>query len=96
MGWGFGVFNCNAGEHLNKRIKCMEFGVTNMGEDRFVSIMRNTRVKQFHYPDQMLRKSQEVVCSACNEIGHRRNNKHCPMHPDNIHFDLSDSDEECI
>lgn len=35
MNWGYGMFSCTASEHLNKRIKCMEFGETNLKTDRF-------------------------------------------------------------
>ena len=94
LDWGYGYFNCNAGEHLNKRIKCMEFGVTNLGMDRFLCIIRHMRVKQFYHPDQILYQSKEIRCQACNEIGHNRKNKNCPLHPDHVDIYFSDSDED--
>ena len=94
LGWGYGVFNCNGGEHLNKRIKCMEFGETNLKSDRFAKIMRNMRVKQLYYPDNLFTKGNEISCSACHEVGHNKKNKHCPMHPENIHLEFSDSDSD--
>ena len=33
LNWGYRYFNCNGSEHLNKWIKCMEFGVTNLKDD---------------------------------------------------------------
>ena len=35
LNWGYGYFNTNSGEHLNKRIKTMEFDCTNMDSNRF-------------------------------------------------------------
>ena len=54
LNWAYGYFNCNGSEHLNKRIKCMEFGVTNLKDDRLYCIMHHLRVKQFYYPRKML------------------------------------------
>ena len=94
LNWGYGYFNCNAGEHLNKRVKCMEFGATNLGDDRFICIMRQMRVKQLHEPQEIFRNSIEVRCTVCHEIGHNRKNKNCPLHPDRVEIYFSDSDDE--
>ena len=37
--WGYGIFSCTAGEHLNKRIKVMEMERTNMDKNRFEVIV---------------------------------------------------------
>ena len=94
MNWGYGIFSCTASEHLNKRIKCMEFGDTNMKKDRFATIIQKLRVKQLHFPEQMIRNKKSIVCSACHEVGHNRKNKHCPLHESNISIHFSDSEDE--
>ena len=94
LNWGYGYFNCNGGEHLNKRIKCMEFDVTNMKEDRFVNIMKHMRVKQFFYPDQTVEDHRIIRCQACKEIGHNKKNKSCPFHPQQVQMYFSDTDDE--
>ena len=94
LNWGYGYFNCNGGEHLNKRIKCMEFGSTNLQSDRFSCIVRSMRVKQIHHPEQILHKITEKTCSACMEVGHNKKNKNCPMHPSRLTIDFSESEEE--
>ena len=94
LGWGYGYFNCNGGEHLNKRIKAMEYGVTNMKDDRFMVIMRFMRVKQFFYPEQLLPSSRDMTCSACKQKGHNKKNKNCPLHPSQVQLDFSDTDDE--
>ena len=65
MHWGYGYFNCNGGEHLNKRIKCMEFGETNMKEDRFCIIVRNLRVKQLHRVSNQIATKWGGVSKIC-------------------------------
>ena len=46
MDWGYGTFNCNAGEHLNKQIKSLEFDSSNLQDDRFIQIVRSFRLRQ--------------------------------------------------
>ena len=94
LGWGYGYFNCNAGEHLNKRIKSMEFDVTNMNDNRFSMIMRFMRVKQFHYPEELMPSNRDMTCSACKQKGHNKKNKNCPLHPSQVQLDFSDTDDE--
>ena len=95
MEWGYGMFSCTASEHLNKRIKCMEFGETNLKDNRFATIIQRIRVKQLHFPDHITKKKKNIVCSACHEIGHNRKNKQCPLHATNITIEFSDSEDEC-
>ena len=47
FGWGYGVFCCHAGEHLNKIIKTFEMTETNLDTRRFHTIVHLMRVKQF-------------------------------------------------
>ena len=68
MSWGYGYFSCNGGEHLNKRTKCMEFSETNLNDERFCTITRNLRVKQFHYPENLLPSKTTITCQAYQEI----------------------------
>ena len=72
----------------------MEFGVTNLKDDRFYCIMHHLRVKQFHYPQKMLQIKKQFRYRACNEIGHNKKNKNCPLHPDHVELYFSESDED--
>ena len=94
LGWGYGYFNCNAGEHLNKRIKQLEFSCTNLNQDRFKTIMQTLRVKQFYFTDGVLKEKKDVTCSACKIPGHNRKNKSCPLHPSQPEPYFSDSETE--
>lgn len=94
LGWGYGYFNCNAGEHLNKLIKTQEIDCTNLDQNRFLTIIRNLRVKQFYYPDGIFSKNM-VKCSRCQQPGHNKRNKNCPEHPDQPRLnDFADSEDE--
>ena len=79
--WGYGMFSCNAGQHLNKVIKIMEIGHTNFSPDRFETIVRNFRIKQFYYAKAIIPLENKKVCSSCHQVGHNKKNKACPMHP---------------
>ena len=93
FGWGYGVYSCNAGEHLNKIIKTMELTSTNMNNQHFEKIIRNLRIKQFVYPSTIIpRPESTITCGACKETGHNRRNKTCRMHE--IHPDITFSDSE--
>ena len=94
FGWGYGVFSCNAGEHLNKIIKTFEMTETNLNANRFKKIIRNIRIKQFIYPESIIPTKTEVKCSACNEIGHNRKNKSCRLHKSHPDIIFSDSENE--
>ena len=92
--WGYGVFSCNAGEHLNKRIKIMEIEHTNLDKNRFETVMRNLRIKQFHYSETVFPSKTEITCSTCHQKGHNRKNKSCPMHPSQPQLIFEESDIE--
>ena len=96
FGWGYGYFSTNAGEHLNKRIKFYELSETNLDENRFYTVIHLIRTKQLEYTECILATKREVRCSACNEHGHNRKNKSCPLHPSHpqIEFEESDDNEE--
>ena len=89
FGWGYGMFCCNAGEHLNKRIKVFEVSETNMDQNRFVTVVKLIRMKQFVFTDSIMQNKVTVTCSACKQHGHNRKNKSCPLHPSHptIEFD---------
>lgn len=95
LGFGYGYFSCNAGEHLNKQIKTLELNSTNLDSDRFETIIRILRLKQFNYPESVY-KSREasVTCSRCKTFGHNRRNKNCPMDPSRPLMEFDESDEE--
>jgi len=94
LGWGYGYFSCNAGEHLNKLIKTLEVDSTNLDKNRFLTVTRNLRVKQFYYPESIF-SSNTVICSSCKQQGHNKKNKNCPNHPDQPTIDdFSDSENE--
>ncbi|XP_047139031.1 uncharacterized protein LOC124814958 [Hydra vulgaris] len=94
FGWGYGMFNCNASEHLNKRIKFSELNETNLDTTRFETIIRLMRLQQFILTDSVMTKTKEVVCSACKIPGHNKKNKSCPLHPSHPQIQFDESDEE--
>jgi len=94
VGWGYGYFNCNAGEHLNKCVKNLELHSTNLDKDRFQTIMRTMRAKQIYYPESICLPEKVVTCSACKQKGHNKKNKNCLMHPDQPEPYFSDSEDE--
>ena len=94
FGYGYGYFCCNAGEHLNKLIKTSEIADTNMGEDRFKTIVHKLRLKQFIFTKNIMKQYCTVTCSACNEKGHNKKNKSCPLHPSHPTIVFSDSDND--
>ncbi|XP_066914971.1 uncharacterized protein [Clytia hemisphaerica] len=97
--WGYGYFSTNAGEHLNKRIKQTELSHTNMDEKRFFTIMHIFRTKQFEFTHSIMpSKSKPITCSACNQQGHNKKNKSCPMHPSHppLVFDETDDETEDV
>eukprot|EP00111_Clytia_hemisphaerica_P011030 TCONS_00032325-protein len=81
LGWSYGYFNCNAGEHLNKLIKTLEMDSTNLSKDRFLTVTRVLRVKQLYYPESIFTENKKK-CSVCKIPGHNKNNKNCPNHPE--------------
>ena len=94
FGWGYGMFSCNAGEHLNKIIKTKEMAATNMDCTRFCKIIRNMRMKQFCYTDSIIPSTVTIRCSACQEIGHNKRNKSCRLHESHPEITFSDSEHE--
>jgi len=94
LGWVYGMFTCNAGEHLNKRIKFSEINETNLDENRFMIVTRLTRLKQFFFTDTITPNKTEFICSACNQPGHNRKNKNCPLHPSHPTIEFEDSEDE--
>ena len=92
LGWGYGYFNCNAREHLYKLIKTLEVGNTNLSQDRFFTITRNLRVRQFYYPESIF-STNTVICSRCKQAGHNKKNKSCPNHRDQPQLDNFDESE---
>lgn len=94
FGWGYGVYCCNAGEHLNKIIKTSEIDDTNLDKDRFRTVTHLLRSKQFEFTDTILKKKVTVTCSACSQQGHNKKNKSCPMHPSHPVIEFDDSDTE--
>ena len=94
FGFGYGYFNCNAGEHLNKIIKTQEMANTNLSPERFAKIIRNLRIKQFIYPESIIPTETTVKCSACGQHGHNRKNNSCPNHESHIDLHFSDSEGE--
>ena len=94
LGWGYGYFSAGAGEHLNKRIKFSELEETNRDPKRFLTIIRNHRMKQLIYPDTYIQNDVTVVCSRCHTEGHNSKNKRCPLHPSQPKVTFEDSGEE--
>lgn len=96
LGWGYGMFSTNSGEHLNKRIKYYELNETNLDKSRFYNIIKLMRTKQLHFASCVLEPKRNVICSACNEPGHTKKNRSCPFHPSHpkLEYDPSDNEEE--
>ena len=94
FGWGYGYFSTNAGEHLNKRIKFYELSETNLDINRFYTVIHLIRTKQFEFPECIMPSKKEITCSACNQSGHNRKNKSCPLHPSHPIIDFEESDTE--
>lgn len=95
FGFGYGMFCCNSGEHLNKMIKTCELNETNMDSKRFYTITHLMRSKQFVFTSCVLPTNKsKLQCSACKEFGHNKKNKSCPMHPSHpaIVFDSTDDE----
>ena len=91
--FGYGVFSAASGEHLNKQVKFLELGHTDLSGNRYAQIMRLLRVRAFHFPAMLLDDpSRDQTCSRCNQKGHNRKNKMCPMHPSQPALKFSDSD----
>ena len=79
IGYGYGYFNCNTGEHLNKQVKTLELHNTNLDRDRFASIARIIRLEQFHFPESIYKsETNEVVCSKRKQIGHNKKKQELP------------------
>lgn len=91
---GYGMLCCNAGEHLNKRIKFSEISETNMNKSRFLMVMHMMRLKQFSFTDCIMHTTKEIKCSACQQVGHNKKNKSCPMHPSHPSIQFDESDDE--
>ena len=94
FGWGYGYFSTNGGEHLNKRIKHYELSETNLSQYRFKTIIHLIRTKQFYFTESIMPSEKTITCSACNQQGHNRKNKSCPMHPSHPSIEFEDSDIE--
>ena len=96
MGWGYGVFSSTSGEHLNKRLKLYEGDHTNLGSDRFVSVLKNFRIKTLYFSDVLFNEVEsKVTCSACGAVGHNKKNRLCPNKISRLtELDILDSDEE--
>ena len=82
MDWGYGVFTSTSGEHLNKQLKFLESGHTDLSRSRYQQVLRLLRVRMFHFTTSVLDDpAREMTCSRCKQKGHNRKNKSCPMHP---------------
>lgn len=92
--WGYGMFCCNASEHLNKRIKFSELNETNLDEKRFYTVTHMMRLKQFVFTECIMANKKDIKCSACNQIGHNKKNKSCPLHPSHPPIQFEESDDE--
>ena len=89
FGWGYGCFTTNAGEHLNKRIKYYEINETNLSDERFQTI-HLMRSKQLFFTKTVIPSETVITCSACNQKGHNRKNKSCPLHSSHPQLDALD------
>ncbi|XP_065653654.1 uncharacterized protein LOC136080653 isoform X1 [Hydra vulgaris] len=94
--WGYGYFNANGGEHLNKQIKYYEISHTNLSKNRFYTIIHLMRCKQFCFTENILPSSKVITCSKCHQEGHNKKNKICPLHESHpeIVFENSENEDE--
>ena len=49
-----------------------------MDQNRFVTVVKLIRMKQFVFTDSIMQNKITVTCSACKQHGHNRKNKSCP------------------
>ena len=75
-------------------IKTMEINGTNLDDHHLGRIVRNIRIKQFVYPESIIPREVTVKCSACNQVGHNKKNKSCPLHEIHPELTFSDSEDE--
>ena len=76
------MFTSTSGEHLNKQLKFLESGHTDLSRSRYQQVLRLLRVRMFHFTTSVLDDpAREMTCSRCKQKGHNRKNKSCPMHP---------------
>jgi len=94
FGWGYGVYCCHAGEHLNKIIKTFEITEANLDMSRFRTIVHLFRSKQLIFTDSITPKQVTVTCSACGEVGHNKKNKSCRLHTSHPIIEFEESDDE--
>ena len=92
--WGYGVYCCHAGEHLNKRIKTSEVNNTNYDDSRFHKVTRLICVKQFIFTDLIVKKKVDITCSACGQKGHNKKNRSYLLHPSHPTITFDDTDNE--
>lgn len=57
--------------------------------------MRNLRLKQFYYTETIWPTHKEITCSKCQQKGHNKKNKSCPLHPSQppLVFDELDTEQ---
>ena len=74
----------------------MQLTGTNMDSDHLKRIIRNLRMLQFEYTESIIPHEITITCSRCNQVGHNKKNKMCPLH--DIHLvtmpEFSDSEDE--
>ena len=78
LGMGYGVFTSTSSEHLNKLIKFLELGHTNLSGNRFEQIIRWLRVRALHFPVMLINSTRNQTCSRCHQPGHNRKKQVLP------------------
>ena len=52
------------------------------------------RTKQFEFTSSIMPARLEITCSTCNQSGHNRKNKSCPLHPSHPVLEFEESGDE--
>ena len=83
-GIGLGFFSTQASEHGNKMAKnAMKYlnGFTDKIFNKFDMYIRDRMIRILHFPDTIRKPLiTKDKCSRCEMIGHRKNNKSCPLY----------------
>lgn len=52
------------------------------------------RTKQLYFPKCITPVKRDMKCTACNQPGHNKKNKSCPLHPSHPTIEFDDSEDE--
>ena len=66
-----------------------------MDKKRFYTVMHILRTRQFEFTKSIMPSNINMVtCSACNQKGHNKKNKSCPLYPSHPPLEFDDTEDE--